>query len=418
MTDPDTLQAAVHAYVRSWDHAVSSTVRDAATRVPAFGKRLRDAGLSPDDVDGTASLDALPVLSKDDLPARQAADPPFGGMLAPDAAVRRIFSSPGPINEPQLAGPDPWRWRACLESAGFDGDDIALNCFSYHLSPAGAMFDEGLAAIGAVVVPGGVGSADLQAQLIGSLGVTSYVGLPSYLATMIERYSEAGLDAERWRMAKAVVTAEPLPDELRTRLTATVPTVRMAYGTAEAGLIAYEADEAGGLALGPDIVVQICDLESEATVTDDTEGQVVISLLRSEYPLIRFGTGDVSRWVLGPDGSLRLAGVLGRVGAAVKVRGMFVHPHQARAALDGAEGVERYRLVVDRPGDKDELRCEIVLAADGAPERAAEIVRQRIRDKLRLGCTVEIVTTLPDKTSLVVDNRAGPHFVSPIEAAR
>lgn len=404
MTDNDPLQSAVDAYTRSWVPAVEAAMR-AAAPVPALERRLRDAGLTSADLTDTEVLSRLPVLAKDDLPALQAADPPFGGLLAPDAAVRRVFSSPGPINEPQLAGPDPWRWQACLGAAEVGHDDTVLNCFSYHLSPAGAMFDEGLAALGAVVVPGGVGSQDVQAALIASLGVTGYVGMPSYLAALIDRYTEAGHDPERWRLTKAVVSAEPLPDALRARLTRDVPLVRMAYGTAEVGLIAYESDEAGGLTLGPDVLVQICDLESGRPVADDTEGQVVVSLLRPEYPLVRFGTGDVSRWTLGPDGSPRLAGVLGRVGAAVKVRGMFVHPHQARTALDDIPGIDRCRLVVERPGDKDELRCEVVLADAGSPEAVSEAIRQRIRDTLRVGCTVRVVDQLPDDAAILVDER-------------
>jgi phenylacetate-CoA ligase len=179
----------------------------------------------------------------------------------------------------------------------------------------------------------------------------------------------------------------------------------MAYGTAEVGLIAYESDDAGGLALGPDIVIQVCDIETGQPLTDDTAGEVVVSLLSADHPLMRFGTGDLSRWTLGPDRELRLAGVLGRVGAAVKVRGMFIHPHQARAALDGAEGIDRYRLVVERSGDKDELRCEVVLSAEGSSQQVGEAIQQRVRGTLRLGCTVRVLEHLPDDTPILVDNR-------------
>ena len=306
------------------------------------------------------------MLGKDDVLAAQLADPPFGGQLAPGARVRRGFQSPGPLYEPQLDGSDPWRWGPALRAAGFTGEDLVLNCFGYHLSPAGAMFEEGSLALGARVLPGGIGNQDLQARAVADLGVTAYTGLPSYLKTIVERFDEAGLARDRWQLSKAVVTAEPLPDSLRALLRERVATVLMAYGTAEAGLIGYETEPGGGLVPAPGVLVQVCDLDTGAPLAEG-EGQVVVTLLRADYPLLRFGTGDLSAWILGPDGMPRLAGVLGRSGAAVKVRGMFLHPRQASAVLAAVPDVAGWRFLVDRVDHRDVLSCEIVVREGADP---------------------------------------------------
>ncbi|MBA0126243.1 phenylacetate--CoA ligase family protein [Haloechinothrix sp. YIM 98757] len=385
------------------DERVGEVVRRAAARIPAFAARLHAAGVPAERVRRVSDLDELAVLTKDDLIALQRSEPPLGGMLDPDTEVCRLFSSPGPLYEPQLAGADPWRWQEALQAAGFGRGDVVLNCFGYHLSPAGAMFDEAARALGCTVVPGGTGSLDLQVQAIADLGVTAFTGLPSYLKSLIERYHEAGHDARGWRLSKALVTAEPLPDSLRALLTEHVPVVRAAYGTAETGLLGYEIEPGAGLRVPDGVVVDVCDLDTDLPI-DSGEGQVVITLLRPEYPLVRFGTGDLSAWITGPDGSARLAGVLGRVGAAVKVRGMFLHPRQVDSAMRDLAGVAGYRFVVERAAHRDELRCEIVPSAGVAGEQVAEAARERIKSALRFNTRVDIVDDL-NGTDTLVDQR-------------
>jgi phenylacetate-CoA ligase len=383
---------------------VLALLGSASGRAEALDRRLAEAGLSGA-IASLDDLDGLPVLSKDSLPALQGEHPPLGGLLLDGASVVRLFASPGPIYEPQLAGSDPWRWAPALEACGIGTGDVVLNCFSYHLSPAGAMFDEGCRAVGAIVVPGGVGGADVQAQVIADLGVTAYIGLPSYLASLVEKYDALGLPQDTWQVARALVTAEPLPDSLREQLTKRVPTVLMSYGTAEAGLIGYETGAGSGLRVPEGIYVQICDPGTGRPVAAGEPGEVVVSVLHEEYPLVRFGTGDVSRWTTGADGELRLAGVLGRVGAAVKVRGMFVHPHQAGqvlGALRGA-GAESGRFVVGREGDKDWLRLELV-ASSGADRGAlVEAAVEQTRAALRVRPQVELVDAVDE--GLLVDER-------------
>ncbi|MGH3714759.1 MAG: phenylacetate--CoA ligase family protein [Micromonosporaceae bacterium] len=388
----------VASYVAGLDAAVATTVADGARRVPVFAERLSAAGVDPAAVRGCADLDCVPVFTKDDMVVAQREAPPYGGWVAADAPLRRVFCSPGPLYEPQLAGLDPWRWGEALRAAGFGPDDILLNCFSYHLSPAGSMFEEAAAALGVTTVPAGVGNLELQVQTAAAVGATGFTGLPSYLNALVTAAADAGL---RWTVRRALVTAEPLPDSLRAALTEHVPVVRMAYGTAEAGLLGYETAPHSGLALPEGVLIQVCDLDSGLPRDDEQPGQVVVTLLRPEYPLTRFGTGDLSAWRVGPDGDLRLAGVLGRVGEAVKVRGMFLHPRQAADALGPVDGLAGYRFVVRRTDHVDTLRCEIVPASGADPDSLATAVRDQVRARLRLTAEVVPVGALPDGPSLV-----------------
>lgn len=397
-----SMRDALDDYRRERGTRVLDTVRAAAGRVPALDKRLAGAGLSGGVTDVDA-LDTLPVLSKDALPALQKEHPPLGGLLADGATVVRLFASPGPIYEPQLAGADPWNWAPALEACGIGAGDVVLNCFSYHLSPAGSMFDEACRGVGAVVVPGGVGSVDLQAQVVADLGVTAFIGLPSYLAALGERYDAVGLSRERWRLSKALVTAEPLPDALRAQLLERTAEVLMAYGTAEAGLIGFETESGAGLVVPDGTFVQICDPATGRPTEPGEPGEVVVSVLHADYPLVRFGTGDVSRWVQGEDGRLRLAGVLGRVGAAVKVRGMFVHPHQARDVVTTlrGHGATSARFVVGREADRDVLRLEVVLAEGTDAPGFRAVAEQLTRESLRVRAEVVVVESLEDDVVLV-----------------
>lgn len=366
-----SLAEALRVRNAAYDDAVQDLVHRAAQTVPAFATRLAEAGLQPAAVTDVAGLAAIPVLDKDSVLALQHDDPPFGGLLAPGAEVERVFQSPGPLYEPQLAGAD-WRWGQALTELGVGPGDTVLNAFGYHLSPAGAMMEQGARSAGATVLPGGIGSQDLQVRALADLGVTAYTGLPSYLKALVERYDGAGLERGRWRLRRALVTAEPLPDSLRAVLVERVPHVLMAYGTGETGLLAYETQEGpdAGMRLADRVLVQVCDLASGEPVTDEAEGQVVVTVLRPDYPLVRFGTGDLSGWMLGPDGTPRLRGVLGRTGQAIKVKGMFLHPRQVTAVMSAVDGVADYRFVVGRVDHVDTLRCEVV-PAHGANRGAA-----------------------------------------------
>jgi phenylacetate-CoA ligase len=392
-------------YARGFDEQVG-ILQTAVDRCPGFARRLAEAGLAPDDLRSVAALDRIPVLSKDELLERQQTDPPFAGLLAERAPVRRIFQSPGPLYEPELDRPDPWRWAPALRAAGFDANDVVLNCFGYHLSPAGAMFEEACRTIGARVVPGGVGNIDLQVRACADLGVTAYIGLPSYLKALLDRAEESVLG--RLPLQRAFVTAEPLPPSLRAWLAERVPTVCQGYGTAETGNLGYEADGSHGLVVPADALVQICDLTTGEAVYDDREGQVVVTIFNPDYPVVRFGTGDLSAWAApdpaDPAAAPRIRGWLGRVGDAVKVRGMFLHPRQAETVM-ALPGVTRYRFVIERDQHRDEVRCEVVPAAGAEAAALSQQVREAVRSGLRFGVTVEIVDALPDDVTPIDDRR-------------
>jgi phenylacetate-CoA ligase len=321
-----------------------------------------------------------------------------------------LFQSPGPIYEPDAGGADPWGWAPALRAAGFGPEDRVLNAFSYHLTPAGAMFESAALAVGSTIVPGGVGSMDLQARACADLGVTAYVGLPSYLKALLEKGEELGLEPASWPLERAFLGAEPLPPSLRSWLEERIAVVRQGYGTAETGNLGYECDVREGLHVPEDRLVEVCDLATGQALWDGREGEVVVTLFSPVYPLVRLGTGDLSAFLGEPcDCGIptpRIAGWLGRVGEAVKVRGMFLHPRQARATLGAVDGVERFRLVVDRVEHRDVLRCE-VLPRDGAhAARLAAAVKERIRSGLRFDAEVVLVEELPPDAPTISDVRS------------
>ena len=400
--------ASLDAYRAAFDERVLSVLRPAAGVVPGLAARLAAAGLAAEDLVDVAAVDRLPILSKDDLIDLQAKEPPFGGFLAPNAVVRRIFQSPGPLYEPEPDEPDAWRAAPALEAAGFGPDDTVLNCFGYHLSPAGVMFEEGARRLGCRVVPAGVGNFDLAVRAARDLGTTAYIGLPSYLKALLEKAEDLGGPPLRFR--KALVTAEPLPPSLRNWLEERIPVVRQMYGTAESGALGFECEAASGLHVPDDALVEVCGLDDGGPRLDGGEGQVVVTLFSAHYPLVRFGTGDLSAFA--PDecscgrATPRLVGWLGRTGEAVKVRGMFLHPRQVVGVMAQVPSVAAYRFLIDRVEHKDVLRCEIVPAAEGIdPAHLVAEVHDTIRSGLRFDAEVLVVTALEAGAAPITDLR-------------
>ena len=385
---------------------IAQLIRHFYQRAPGFARRLEAAGLSPDDIRTEADLAKIPVLRKESLVEVQAQDPPFGGLLAvPLNHLKRIFQSPGPIYDPEGLAPDYWRWAEALRAAGFGPEDVVLNAFAYHLTPAGAMFEEGLRAVGCTIIPGGVGQQELQIRAMHDLGVTGYVGLPSYLLALLKRAREMGLTLQ---VRKAFVTAEPLPPSLRQELHEYgVEVVRQGYGTAECGNLGYECEYEDGWHIPEGVLVQICDINTGQPLPPGQVGEIVVTLFQREYALIRFGTGDLSMLNTEPcpcgRSSPRLMGWRGRVGDAVKVRGLFVHPHQLQKMMERFPEVERWQAVVHREAHVDRMTLKIV--APGAPATLDDALQQAAREALKLRITVERVETLPEDAKPLVDTR-------------
>jgi len=389
-------------------------LRVAWDRTPHFPQRLKACGLAPGNLKTHKDLARLPVLKKSSLPELQKQDPPFGGLVAlPVDSLRRIFVSPGPIYDPSGPAPDYWRLARAFFAAGFRKGDIVLNTFAYHLTPAGAMCEDALTALGCAVIPGGVGNTDTQVKLIHDLKATGYVGTPSFLATILERAAEMGIDVRTaWRLQVAFVSGAMLPESLRADLLRKYGVrVRQAYATADLGLIAYECPRQEGMHLADDLIVDMCDPELGQPVPPGTAGEVVVTSFDEVYPLIRFGTGDLSAVTQAPcrcgRTSPRLTRILGRADEVTKVRGMFVHPAQIEEVMARFPEVRRYQAVVARKGNDDDLLLRVETHAREAPFGMDEKVLSDLRTAIKVRARLEYVPdgTIPDGAKKILDQR-------------
>lgn len=376
----------------------------AETSAPAARQAAQQAGL----LDGTPTLERLrqvPLLRKEALPAHQASAPPLAGWAARER-VRKLFASPGPIYEPEGPAPDPWACAPALHAAGIRAGDVVLNSFSYHLTPAGSIMEGGLLALGAVVIPGGTGNAEIQCRAAAHLRATGYTGTPSFFATLLGKADELGITLAP---EVALVSAEPLPDSLRRRFASRGVRTQQAYATADAGIIAYECPCTNGLHVGDRCLVELVDPETQAPVGAGDPGEVVITVLDPTYPLLRLATGDLSVYAGGPcrcgRTAPRLRGILGRTGDAVKVRGLFVHPSTLKSAMAGHPEVARYQFVVRRSGHVDELIAR--LEAARSDDALAQRVQASVQDATRLRSEVEFVApgALAGAERILVDER-------------
>lgn len=379
--EPEIEAASTEAWQVYQDQLVRNIVAYAAEHTEEFPRRLKRAGLAAGDIRSVSALADVPVLSKDDLPELQEASPPFGGLLACDVkTLKRVFLSPGPILDPAGEGPDFWGWAPALWAAGFREDDTVYNTFSYHLTPAGAMMEEGLRAIGCTVVPGGVGNTDAQVDLLARSGSTGYCGTADFIWTLLERAREKSIDV---RLERGFVSGGPLSASLRDELLREFGvTIREGYGTADVGAIAFECEASNGWHITPGRVVEVLE----------PTGEVVVTTQNEVYPLVRFGTGDRSALDTSPCAcgrtTPRLLGFQGRVGEGVKVRGMFVHPRSIARALTSALGeVPRYEAIVRRV----ERRDAMVIRVEADVDVKVEVLVQSFRNELKLRVEVEIV---------------------------
>ena len=391
-------------------------IQHAYAHAPAVKTLLDSAGVSPDEVRAVADLDRIPVTSKDRLVELQEAAPPFGGFLAvPVDQLQHVFFSPGPLYEPsaeETAVLDTI--RDVLAIAGFAAGDVVMNTFGYHLIPTGLVIDQVFGQIGATVIPAGVGNADLQIKMMLDLRVTGYVGTPSWLAALIEKAKERGVEFSQFSLKNALVSAEPLPPSLRQTLVEEYGLrVTNAYGTAELGFLAYNTEGGLSMRLLERPIIQVVNPETGRSVGPGETGEVVVTTFNETYPLIRLGTGDLAVNMDPAPGESRQEDrsviLVGRVGDAVKVRGMFVHPNQLRFALSQVAGIARAQAVVTQPQTRDELTLRVVVsdeAADG--ETLTKAVGVAIESACRVKVDrVEIVPAdaLPEDARLMLDER-------------
>ncbi len=359
-------------------------IAHAQASAPAFAGLL--AGVDPGTVTSREALARLPVIRKSELLERQKQARPFGGFAAvrwgPDC--RRVFASPGPLYEPEGARPDYYRLARALHAAGFRAGDLVHNTFSYHFTPAGAMMETAAHALGCTVFPAGTGQTEQQLAAIADLQPNAYVGTPSFLRILLDKAAEAGLGMS---LRKAFVSGEAFPPGLREQFAAAGITASQAYATADIGLIAYETPGGEGMVVDEDILLEIVRPGTGEPVAPGEVGEVVVTTFNPDYPLIRFGTGDLSALLPGvsPCGrtNLRIRGWMGRADQTTKVKGMFVHPGQIAEVVRRHPALERARLVVDNPQltDRMTLMCEV---AGGGSEALAESIAASLRELTKL----------------------------------
>ncbi|MDF1716779.1 MAG: phenylacetate--CoA ligase family protein [Antarcticimicrobium sp.] len=371
----------------------------AADQLQALNANLARNGLDP--LDDLAGLSALPVLRKSELSERQKASAPFGGL--PVSNVAHIFQSPGPIYEPGGISHDWWRMGRFLHAAGIGKGDIVQNCFGYHLTPAGMIFESGARAVGAAVVPAGTGQTELQARAAHDIGVTAYAGTPDYLKIILDKAEAMGLPL---KIAKAAVGGGALFPSLRAEYADRGSACLPSYATADLGNIAYETPAMEGMIVDEHVIVEIVTPGTGTPVAPGDVGEVVVTTLNPDYPLVRFATGDLSAVLPGasPCGrtNMRIKGWMGRADQTTKIKGMFVRPEQVAALVDKHAEIVKARVIATRNGEMDAMTVQI--EAEGGDARA---YANSVADLLKLKGRIEIVApgALPRDGLVIEDQR-------------
>jgi phenylacetate-CoA ligase len=383
-----------------------SLLRHAIANAPGWAAQLE--GVDPATVTSRTMLARLPVLRKSALKELQAVNPPFGGFTtAPASALGRVFMSPGPIFEPEGRGDDGWRVARTLYAAGIRKGDIVLNTFAYHLTPGGWILDAGARALGCAVIAAGPAHTEQQLDLIERLKPNVYVGVPDYLKILLDKAKEAGKDSSCFK--RALVGGGALFPSLRTEYRQRGVEAYQSYATADVGTIAYESAALDGMIVDEGVIVEIVRPGTGDPLPDGEVGEVVVTTFNRDYPMIRFGTGDLSAVLSGqsPCGrtNMRIKGWLGRADQTTKVKGMFVHPEHVAELAKRYPEVGRLRLVVGRAGEQDLMTLR---AESGSPD---EELKARLAESLKavtkLKGQVEFVApgSLPNDGKVIADER-------------
>jgi phenylacetate-CoA ligase len=382
-------------------------IAHAKARAPAYARIL--VAVDPTEVTTREALARLPVTRKSELLELQKASRPFGGFAAVRRGeARRVFASPGPIYEPEGSRPDYWRLARPLYAAGFRSGDLVHNCFSYHLTPAGSMLETGAHALGCTVFPGGTGQTEQQVQAMAELQPDGYVGTPSFLKIIAEKADEMGVKLTS--LTKALVSGEAFPASVRDALSARGIAGYQAYATADVGTIAYETVAREGLVIDEGVLVEIVRPGTGDPVPPGEVGEVVVTtLFNADYPLIRFGTGDLSALLPGtsPCGrtNARIKGWMGRADQTTKVKGMFVHPAQVAAILARHPELGKARLVVDNADGVDRMTLNVEVAGNRSSNAEAIVVSIREITKLRGEVAFHGTGELPNDGKVIDDER-------------
>jgi len=417
----DALETRPHAERETALFAALPGLIDHAQRMsPALAEIL--AGVDAASITSRAALATLPVTRKQELLERQQASraaggDPFGGFAAigwrgllRGSGARRVYQSPGPIYEPEGHAADYWRVARAMAAAGFEAGELVHNCFSYHLTPGAWIMESGAQALGCSVIPGGVGNTEQQLDAIADLKPSAYSGTPSFLKILVEKAADAGRPLS---ISKALVSGEAFPPSLRDWLAERGIKGYQCYATADCGLIAYETEAREGLVVDEGVILEIVRPGTGDPVPEGEVGEIVVTVLNPDYPLIRFGTGDLSAVLPGscPTGrsNTRIRGWLGRADQTTKVRGMFVHPGQVAAVARRFPDVVRARLVVSGEMASDRMELQVEVSATPATGES-ELVRgleQALRDLTKLRGDIRLCApgSLPNDGKVIEDAR-------------
>ena len=378
----------------------------AAMKAPAYAERL--TGIDPASVTSRTALAGLPVLRKSELPALHKAAPPFGGFVAgPLGAFGRLFTSPGPIFEPEPVHADPWRGARALFAAGFRPGDVVLNTFSYHLTPGGFILDTSARALGCAVIPAGPGNTDAQFELIEAYRPIGYSGTPDFLKILLDAAASAGRDVSS--IKRALVSGAAFPPSLQAEIKSRGIEAYQAFGTADLGMVAFETSARDGMVVSEDLILEIVKPGTGDPVAAGDVGEIVVTSLDPHHPWIRLALGDLTAALAGisPCGrtNMRIKGWMGRADQTTKVKGMFVRPEQIAEIGRRHPGLGRLRLLVSRDGETDamSLQAECAVPSDALRNE----VTATLRAVTKLGGTVELMSpgSLPNDGKVIADQR-------------
>lgn len=373
-----------------------------AKSAPGFAARL--AHVDPAAITSAEALAALPVLRKSDLTEAQGTEAPFGGFtVKPPSGFAHVFQSPGPIYEPGGIEHDWWGMGRFLHAAGVGKGDIVQNCFGYHLTPAGMIFESGARAVGAAVLPAGTGQTELQVSAAHHVGTTAYAGTPDYLKIILDKADAMGVPL---KIAKATVGGGALFPSLRQEYADRGIACLQSYATADLGNIAYESAAMEGMIVDERVIVEIVTPGTGTPVAEGEVGEVVVTTLNPDYPLVRFATGDLSAVLPGisPCGrtNLRIKGWMGRADQTTKIKGMFVRPEQVAALVDKHPEIARARVIASRDGEMDMMTVKIEAEGGDAAAYGKSVI-----ETLKLKGRVEVLApgSLPRDGLVIEDQR-------------